>query len=49
VEDAVRDGSLRADLFHRLSVLPVHLPPLRERLEDILPLARRFLSRHPSR
>ena len=44
VEDAVRDGSLRADLFHRLSVLPVHLPPLRERPDDILPLARRFLS-----
>jgi two-component system, NtrC family, response regulator HydG len=39
VEDAVRDGSLRADLFHRLSVLPVRIPPLRERVEDILPLA----------
>ena len=39
VEQAVDDGSLRADLFHRLSVLPVVIPPLRERTEDILPLA----------
>ena len=44
VEDAVRDGSLRADLFHRLSVLPVHIPPLRDRTDDILPLARSFLA-----
>lgn len=44
VEHAVRDGSLRADLFHRLSVLPIKLPPLREHADDILPLARRFLS-----
>jgi two-component system, NtrC family, response regulator HydG len=44
VEDAVRDGSLRADLFHRLSVLPIRLPPLRERTEEILPLANVFLA-----
>jgi DNA-binding NtrC family response regulator len=44
MEAAVRDGAIRADLFHRLSVLPLTLPPLRERIEDILPLARRFLA-----
>jgi two-component system, NtrC family, response regulator HydG len=43
VEEAVREGWLRADLFHRLSVLPVRIPPLRERVEDILPLARASL------
>ena len=42
VEDAVRDGTLRAELFHRLSVLPVHIPPLRERPEEIVPLAQMF-------
>src|SRR5688500_12891918 len=43
VEDAVRDGTLRAELFHRLSVLPMKIPALRERPEEILPLARLFV------
>ena len=42
---AVRDGRFREDLFYRLDVLSIHLPPLRERLADILPMAEHFLRR----
>jgi two-component system response regulator AtoC len=44
--DAVSDGRFRDDLYHRLRVLPLHVPPLRERPTDILPLAQEFLKRH---
>jgi transcriptional regulator with PAS, ATPase and Fis domain len=44
-EEAIRDGKLREDLFYRISAVSVHLPPLRERREDILPLATLFLKR----
>ncbi len=42
-EAEVRDGRFRQDLFFRLSVFPIHIPPLRDRPKDILPLARHFL------
>ena len=45
LEQAVRDGKFREDLFYRLNVVSVHLPPLRERKEDIPPLMDHFLAK----
>lgn len=44
-DEAIKDGKLREDLFYRISAISVHLPPLRERREDIMPLANAFLKR----
>lgn len=43
---AVAEGKFREDLYFRLSVLPLQWAPLRDRVEDILPLARRLLDKH---
>ncbi len=43
LESMVRAGTFREDLFYRLKVVPIRVPPLRERREDILPIARHFL------
>jgi DNA-binding NtrC family response regulator len=43
LEGAVRGGAFREDLFYRLNVIPVFMPPLRERPEDVIPLAEHFL------
>jgi two-component system response regulator AtoC len=46
LDEEVKKGTFRDDLFYRLNVIPVTLPPLRERVEDILPLVRHFLAKY---
>ena len=46
LEEAVKCGSFREDLYHRLNVIAITLPPLRRRIEDIAPLAEFFLRRY---
>lgn len=46
LEKLVRDGSFREDLYYRIHVLPIHVPPLRERVEDIPLLLNYFLRVH---
>mgnify|MGYP005844962011 FL=1 len=45
VEELVKKGEFRSDLYYRLNVLPIHIPPLRSRKEDILELANHFLKK----
>jgi len=45
LEERIREGAFRADLFYRLKVVAIHMPPLRDRGEDILNLAHAFLGR----
>jgi formate hydrogenlyase transcriptional activator len=46
---AIRSGKFRLDLFYRLNVFPIHVPPLRERPEDILLLAKYFIERYAAK
>jgi DNA-binding NtrC family response regulator len=46
---AVEQGHLRKDLYYRLSVVPIHVPPLRDRVEDVPILAEHFLSTYWAR
>jgi two-component system response regulator FlrC len=45
-EQAIKDHKFREDLFYRLNVFPMHLPPLRERPQDIVPIAEKLITRH---
>jgi DNA-binding NtrC family response regulator len=47
-EDAIKDGKMREDLFYRISAISVHLAPLRERRDDIMPLANAFMKKFSS-
>jgi two-component system, NtrC family, response regulator AtoC len=46
LEKAVKDGRFREDLYYRLNVIPIKMPPLRDRLEDLAALAHFFLRRY---
>lgn len=43
LEDEIKQGRFRLDLFYRINVIPIHIPPLRERTDDLMPLLRFFL------
>jgi transcriptional regulator with PAS, ATPase and Fis domain len=45
LQQDVKEGRFREDLFYRLNVMPIHVPPLRERKEDIPPLVRWFIEK----
>src|SRR6202521_6112526 len=49
LDKAVKDGRFREDLYYRINVIPIKLPPLRDRMEDLPELARFFLNRYKAR
>ena len=49
IQTQIDEGKFRADLFYRLNMYHIRIPPLRSRIGDILPLARHFLARHAAR
>ncbi len=49
LQEAIGKQKFREDLFYRLSVFPIHIPPLRERRDDIVPLANYFVEKYSRR
>jgi two-component system response regulator AtoC len=49
LEKAIANGSFREDLYYRLAVFSIHIPPLRERLEEVAPLTQLFLQKYGAR
>jgi len=49
LEKSVKEGGFREDLFYRINVIPISLPPLRERREDVLPLTQHFIEKFNKR
>ncbi|MEE9502701.1 MAG: sigma-54 dependent transcriptional regulator [Candidatus Aminicenantaceae bacterium] len=49
LESLVEEGKFREDLYYRLAVIPIHIPPLRDRKPDIVPLVRHFIQKYNER
>ncbi len=49
LQEAIEAGAFREDLYYRLNVVPIHLPPLRERSQDVEPLTRHFIQKYNDR
>jgi len=49
LEEGIKSGHFREDLYYRLNVIPIRLPPLRDRIEDVPLLVRHFLAKHQKR
>lgn len=46
LQQEISEGRFREDLFYRISVMPIHMPPLRDRPQDIIPMALNFIKKH---